>query len=61
MQAPSNTGTEYFNYKRNFSVNLMAVVDSTYRFIVVDVGQKGSACDSTVFEGSTFGGAYLNG
>lgn len=59
VQAPNNSGSEYFNYKRTFSVHLMAVVDSCYRFIVVDVGQKGSASDSGVFERSLFGQAYL--
>lgn len=61
IHAPGNSGSEFFNYKKTFSLNLMALVDSVYRFVLLDIGQKGSVCDGTVFETSTFGSAFMNG
>lgn len=50
---PEFSGSLYYNYKSYFSVVLMAVADSNYRFIYVDVGAYGSACDSSIFKEST--------
>jgi len=36
-----------------FSVVLMAVADTNYRFVYVDIGSYGKDCDSTIFERST--------
>jgi hypothetical protein len=55
IQRPVRSGSTYFNYKRTFSVNMMAVVDSKYRFLYVTVGAQGSANDAAVFNASTFG------
>lgn len=45
IQAPSNTGSQFYNYKGSFSIVLLAVVDSRWRFRVVDVGAFGRSSD----------------
>jgi len=50
----SNSGSMYFNYKDYFSIILLAVVDSEYRFIYVSVGSYGKDCDSSIFKETTF-------
>lgn len=48
---PFNNGSMYLNYKDYFSVVLMAVADSNYRFVyVVYVGSFGKECDPTIFK-----------
>jgi len=43
------------NYKQYFfSVVLMVVVDSNYRFVYTDVGAYGKDCDSSVFQRTNF-------
>lgn len=60
MFAPQCTGSTYFNYKKTFSIVLMALVDADYKFICIDVGGYGSTCDSTVFKNSGFGRKFLS-
>ncbi|XP_008178456.1 protein ALP1-like [Acyrthosiphon pisum] len=52
---PKNSGSLFFNYKKYFSVVLMAVVDANLQFITIDVGAYGKEGDSNVFKNSNFG------
>lgn len=36
IRAPHKSGSHYYNYKKNFSTVLLAVVDAKYRFVVVE-------------------------
>ena len=37
IQTPKNSGSLFFNYKRTFSLALMALVDADDQFIYVDI------------------------
>lgn len=52
---PENSGSLFFNYKKYFSIVLMAVVDANLNFIYIDVGAYGHEADSSVFRQSAFG------
>ncbi|XP_053964136.1 uncharacterized protein LOC128867068 [Anastrepha ludens] len=58
---PRQGGSNFFNYKKFFSIVLMAVVDANLRFIAIDVGAYGSEGDSTVFRGSPLGRKLYSG
>ncbi|XP_063780073.1 sorting nexin-16 isoform X1 [Pseudophryne corroboree] len=42
---PTNSGLDYFNYKGYFSIVLMAVVNTNYEFIFMDVGKNARCSD----------------
>lgn len=46
----SNSGSEYFNYKRYFSIILLAIIDANNRLIYMDVGTEVKAADSGVLK-----------
>ena len=60
IQARPRSGSVYFNYKKTFSIVLMAVCDSKYRFTLVGIGDSGSQSDGTVFANSFLGQAIEN-
>lgn len=53
LQAPWNSGTDYYNNKQFFSVVMFALVDADYNFIYVDVGCQGRISDGGVFKNTT--------
>ncbi|XP_041437218.1 protein ALP1-like [Xenopus laevis] len=48
-------GSKYFNYKKYFSVVLLATVDANYCFTIIDVGSYGSTGDASAFRNSAMG------
>ena len=54
IQPPANSGSTFYNYKCHFSVQMMAVVDASYKFIYVSVGAQGRLSDSGIFAQSDF-------
>lgn len=51
---PANTRALYRNYKNFYSVVVMAVVNSNYEFIYIDVGKQGRFSDGGVMKATSF-------
>jgi len=52
--SPRNTGAKFFNYEGFYSLVLIALVDSNFEFLYVDVGKNGRISDGGVIEETTF-------
>lgn len=54
IEAPSNSNSDYYNYKDQFSIVLLAIVDASYNVIYANCGAKGRASDSGIFQETSF-------
>lgn len=61
IQAPKLSGSLYWNYKKTYSIVLLALIDPCYNFIVVDVGSYGKNFDGGIFLNSNFRKTLQNG
>ena len=49
IKCPPASGSLYYNYKKFFSVVLLALVDADYKFVWADVGGRGAASDAQLW------------
>ena len=49
IKCPQKSGSLYFNYKRFYSIVMLALVDADYKFIWLDVGCNGAASDAQIW------------
>ena len=54
IKCPRNSGSLFYNYKKFYSIVLLAVADADYNFLYVDCGAEGRASDSTLWTQSQF-------
>ncbi|XP_050293847.1 uncharacterized protein LOC126734316 [Anthonomus grandis grandis] len=60
IQAPPNSGSQFFNYKKTFFIVLLALVDAHYNFVAVDVGAYSKNSDGGIFAKCNLGKALQN-
>jgi hypothetical protein len=58
IECPKGSGSAYFNYKKFFSIVIIAMCDTKYTFTMVDIGGYGRDNDAAIFEESQFGHAF---
>lgn len=58
--APHNSGSHFFNYKKTFSVVLLALVDANYKFVAIDIGSYGKNSDGGILANSKLGRGLEN-
>ena len=48
-KCPPASGSMYYNYKKFYSIVLLALVDADYKFIWADIGGRGSSSDAQLW------------
>ena len=61
LKTPKKSGSLFYNYKSFFSIVLLALVNSNYKFIYSDVGSNGRASDVGVYRNSSLSRAPEEG
>lgn len=61
LVCPAGSGSMFFNYKDYYSIVLMAIADSSYRFTFVNIGSYGKDCDSSIFKGTKLWKSIVSG
>ncbi|XP_032687796.1 protein ANTAGONIST OF LIKE HETEROCHROMATIN PROTEIN 1-like [Odontomachus brunneus] len=60
LKCSPNSGSSYYNYKKQHSIILMAVADYRYKFTLVDIGAYGGNSDGGIFADSEIGERLRN-
>ena len=60
MQAPAKSGSLFRNYKKLFSIVLLAICNADYEFTFIDIGEAVRQSDGGVFSNSNLGCAIVN-
>jgi len=60
IQAPNNSESLYWNYKKTYSIILLALVDRCYNFIAIDVEVYGKNSDGGILVNSNLGKSLDN-
>ncbi|XP_046994110.1 uncharacterized protein LOC124606186 [Schistocerca americana] len=60
IQAPNNSGSLYWYYKKTYSIVFLALVDPCYNFIAMDVGAYGKNSDRGILVHSNLGKSLEN-
>lgn len=61
LQKPTQSGSQFYDYKGNFSIILLALVDADYNFLYADIGTNGRASDGGVWSKGKFKDGIENG
>ena len=52
LQKPTNSGSLFDNYKKCFSLSFLALADTRYQFLWLDIGHYSSNSDAQIFNKS---------
>ena len=60
ISSSANSGSMFFTYKKTFSLVLLAICSTNYKFLMVDIGEAGRQSDAGVFADSNVGHVILS-